>query len=100
MVVNDMQEARNLAEQYLTRLSLSPPLELAIADEFTRETDFGWIFFYDSKRHLETGDFGDAIAGNGPLIVDRRDGSVTSTATAFPIEVSIERYRKAHPVAP
>jgi Immunity protein 35 len=97
MVVNDVHEARVLVEQHLAR-TISPPIEVAIRDEFTRETDFGWVFFYNSKRYIETGVFSYALAGNAPVIVDRRDGSVTSTATAVPVEVSIERYRKAHPV--
>jgi len=77
---------------------MSPPIELAILDEHTIETEFGWIFFWNSKRYQETDEFQYALAGNAPLIVDRRDGAVHETSTAEPIEEIIERYRKGNAV--
>ncbi len=99
MIPKNKQEARSLAEQYLSNLQVSPAVELAILDEHTIETDFGWVFFWNSKRYLETDEFQYAIAGNTPLIVDRRDGSIHETSTAEPIEEIIERYRRTHPLA-
>jgi hypothetical protein len=49
MVVRNMQEARGLAERHLTELPMSPLTELAILDEHTMETEFGWVFFWNSK---------------------------------------------------
>ena len=98
MSVRNMQEARGLAERHLAKLPMSPPTELAILDEHTMETDFGWVFFWNSKKYQETGEFQYALAGNAPLIVDRRDGSIHETSTAEPIEEIIENYRKAHAV--
>lgn len=98
MGVRNKQDARNLAERYLAKLPISPSNDLVILDEHTIETDFGWVFFWNSKRYLGTGEFEHALAGNTPLIVDRRDGSVHSTSTAVPVEESIERYRRAHAV--
>jgi hypothetical protein len=91
-----MQEARGLAERFLASL----PMELVILDEHTMETEFGWVFFWTSKKYRETGNFEYAVAGNTPLIVDRREGSVHETSTAEPIEEIIERYRKDHVVVP
>jgi hypothetical protein len=99
MVVQNMQEARGLAKRHLAELPMSPPTELAILDEHTMETEFGWVFFWNSKQYQETGEFQYALAGNAPLIVDRRDGSVHETSTAEPIEEVIERYRKSSAVA-
>jgi hypothetical protein len=33
------------------------PLELCILEDRTIEADFGWVFFYTSKLHRETGDW-------------------------------------------
>src|SRR5215475_14575405 len=96
MIPKNKQEARSLAEQHLSKMHVSPATELAILDEHTIETDFGWVFFWNSKRYLETGEFQYALAGNAPLIVDRRDGSIHETSTAYPIEEIIERYRRTH----
>jgi hypothetical protein len=93
VVVKDAVEARSLAERYLSELQTSPPAELVIFDEQTIETDFGWVFFWNSKKYRETGEFRDTLAGNRPLIVDRRDGSVHNTPIAYSVEQNLENYR-------
>ena len=96
MLVNTTEEARGLAEKFLADPSVSSSIELVILDEQTIETDFGWVFFWTSKEYHETGDFLYAIAGNAPLIVDRRDGSVHATSTADPVEKIVADYRRSH----
>ncbi|GAB4043106.1 YrhB domain-containing protein [Spirosoma litoris] len=59
----------------------------------SREESFGWIFFYDSKEFLETGDFSKAVVGNAPVIIDRATGELTETGTAHSIEYYIEQYK-------
>ena len=66
--------------------------EPVILDEYTVERDFGWVFFYDSRRHQETGAFAYVIAGNAPLIVNKFDSSLHHTGTAFPVEHYIREY--------
>lgn len=58
------------------------------------EHDFGWVYFYDGSRHVETGEFRYALAGNAPLIVDRSDGQLYTTGTAHPIEHYLDEYRR------
>ena len=89
-MLKNVEEARNLAEKYLAELPMSPPAELAILDERTMETAFGWVFIWNSKRYHETGEFEHALAGNAPLFVDRRDGVVRETSTASPMKEIIE----------
>jgi hypothetical protein len=48
--------------------------------KLTREEDFGWAFFYNSKQFVETGDIEWALGGNAPLIVDRSTGELHSGA--------------------
>jgi hypothetical protein len=43
------------------------------------EHDFGWVYFYDSSAHIETGQPSDALVGNAPLIVDKSDGKLYVT---------------------
>lgn len=74
---------------------MDPPAAYTITS--VREFDVGWVFFWDSKRHQETGDFRDATVGNAPILVDRTDGSVHHTGTARPIEEYIDRYKRRDP---
>ena len=89
------QQARQIASDWLIAhpaRGSDGSLELRILDEHTIEADFGWVFFWQSQRFLETGNFSDQLAGNGPLIVDRRDGTVHRTGTAHPVEHYVQQY--------
>jgi hypothetical protein len=58
------------------------------------EESFGWIFFYNSKQFIDTGDFSYAIAGNAPIIINRMTGELSVTGTAHSIEYYIEEYQR------
>jgi hypothetical protein len=45
-------------------------------------------FYYNSKAFIETGNFRDALAGNGPIFVDW-NGAVRELPTAIPWQVAI-----------
>jgi|HubBroStandDraft_3_1064219.scaffolds.fasta_scaffold1495612_1 hypothetical protein len=81
----DRDEARKIAADWL---ATQPTPGLRVLDDSTIETELGWVFFYASEH---------AIAGNAPVIVDRRDGALSPTGTAHPIEHYIERYRRQRP---
>lgn len=72
-------------------------LELIILDDCTIEKEWGWIFFYSSKKWVETNDVQYAIAGNAPYIVNRFDGSIHETGTARSIEYYIDIYKGNYP---
>src|SRR5258706_10468417 len=69
-------------------------IELVIDNEATQERAFGWVFFWNSKEYYATRDFGKSIVGNGPIIIDRCDGSVHELMTAGPAEKFIEDYAR------
>lgn len=85
-------DARAVAEKYLQAKQPTEGIELVILEAETLERAFGWVFFYDSKRHIETGSFRDAIAGNAPLVVTKADGRVHETGTAHPLEHYLEEF--------
>ena len=86
------EQARALVEAEIAQTTLPDGDLLVICDEATLECRFGWVFFYDSKRHTQTGDFRDTVVGNAPLIVNRYDGSIVHTGTARPIAEYIAEY--------
>jgi len=89
------EEARRLAAEHLGEGRPGPygvtPL---IIEGSTRETEFGWLFFYNAKEYLETGDFRYCLAGNAPLFISKRDGAVYVTGTARPIEEYVEEIER------
>jgi len=80
--VNSAVEAVNrlLAER------ATPGDEWIIVEAETIERDFGWVFFYNSKRFIETGDFIYRLAGNGPVIFNKHTGAVEFYGSALPLQ--------------
>ena len=87
------EEAKKLAHDYLS--SLSCDYELALLEDKTLTKEFGWIFFYNTKKYVETKDFRDMLGGNAPFIVDKDSGELTETGTAHPVEHYIEEYEQS-----
>jgi Immunity protein 35 len=83
MITRD--DAREIAEQQLRELYVDGADALAIDDRATREEDFGWIFFYQSKKFLNEADADERLVGNAPIVVDR-DGEVHMTGTGEPLD--------------
>jgi hypothetical protein len=74
----------------------APPGEpWAIAEKGTMEIASAWIFFYNSQQYLETGNVIHALAGNGPVFVDKKTGEVQFYGSTPPLEVIIEKYEKS-----
>ena len=71
---------------------VNPNIKLQIVKDAIEEHEFGWVFRYDSARHIETGDFRDGLVGNAPLIVDRHSGQILETGTAEEIDFYVNNY--------
>ena len=87
-------EAQIIACQYVTKLAQESGESLTLINAETMERSFGWVFFYNSKDYLETGDSDSMLLGNAPFIVDRINGEVHVTGSAEPVEDYIEEYEK------
>lgn len=87
-------EAENLARAHIAGSPTAARHELMLDSARTREEPFGWVFFYNTRRFVETGDLDWALGGNAPLIVDRDSGQVIPTGTARPVEAYVACYRE------
>jgi Immunity protein 35 len=82
--------ARSLAEEIVA--SHSEPGELVITG--SAEYDIGWVYFYDTRAYVESGDPMDGLVGNAPILIDRRDGTIVETGTGEPVETYVRRYEQ------
>jgi hypothetical protein len=83
------EEARGLAVKELDET-------VAILEEATIEKPYAWIFCYNSRKFLETGDIMEALGGNAPLFVSKTDGSIDRFRTGLSTEGMIEAYEEQH----
>lgn len=72
------EKAQAIAERHM-----SPYLDdLVLMHDATEEFNFGWAFYFQSKKYVETCDFYDMLIGNGPLLVERKTGKVHEIGSA------------------
>jgi len=84
-------EALEIVSRKLQEMNPTDDL-FVVVDEHTIEKSFGWVFFYNSKKFVETGIFEDRLAGNGPVIVNKFSGDVEFHGSAKSPEEIIEEY--------
>lgn len=90
----DYETAKQNAIEYINKGSSRADHEALIIDDLTIEKEYGWIFFYNSRIYLETGNIHYSFIGNAPFIVEKEDGSFHYTGTARDTEYYITQYEK------
>lgn len=87
------QEAQSLVEAEIEKYKDKyNPIDCVVLESKTIEKPWGWVFFYQSKSYVETGDFREMLGGNAPIIVNRNTKELTYTGTAYDIEHYIREY--------
>lgn len=71
-----LEKARILADEEVKRLGKENNDDFIILDNLTIEKNNGWLFFYNTRDFLLSGDVVDSLVGNGPIFVNH-DGLLT-----------------------
>jgi hypothetical protein len=85
----NLSDARIIADKYLAQMQADSTEVLAFNYDITEVNAIGFIFFYNTKRYWETGDFMTSLAGNGPILVRRQDGNIVELPADRTVEASI-----------
>lgn len=83
------EEAQRLVEEALDRMMVG---DCVVLEDETIERSWGWVFFYQSRAFVESGDDAEMLAGNSPVIVNRYTGELVYTGTAYDIEEYLQEY--------
>lgn len=92
----DVKVAKKIASEFLGTPPTGSAYSFVILDDYTIERPKFFVFFYESSRYLETGAFEDRLAGNSPILVDRRTGKPLFLGTAEPVEAYLAQYERAN----
>lgn len=90
----DFDTARATVAKHINADYYSPDDELVILDDMTITKPYGWVFFFDSRLHVETGSFAYALGGNGPIVVEAESGELTELGTARAPEREIAAFEQ------
>ena len=89
-------EAIEIATRFILKAALAVEGGVAIASRQTIRKPYGWVFFYNSTRYLETGDPLEALGGNGPVIVERDGGRLHVLPSSSDPTVAITEFEAAN----
>ncbi len=92
------QETEHIVRDYLES-EWKNVEQIEIMLDKTIEKDYGWIFLYQSKRFVQTGNLQDMLIGNCPVLVTR-SGQRILFPTSIPVLESIKRYEAGLPLLP
>lgn len=66
--------------------------EYAVDEKHTTEHEWGWVFAWNSRKYIETGDVRFALMGNGPMMFNKKTGEIRGAGSTYPIEHYIAEY--------
>ena len=85
-------------EHILINLNV-PGDKIVIMDEKTIEKNWGWIFFYQGKRWIETKDRRYKILGLYPIVIEKNDGSLHFLDVRGSLEECVREYEKRREIS-
>src|ERR1041385_8155360 len=88
----DKTTALKMVSEHINASNPIPRDQLVVIEEETIEKDYGWVFFYTSRKNAESNYADHLVAGNGPIIVESESGAMTQLGTALPSEEYIKEY--------
>lgn len=91
MTVFDYNFAEKAVLDLLKKTEKELGVQLLISE--VMQKDFGWIFLFNTREYVETGNNSSRLAGNAPLIFDKLDGVIYITGTSDTLESYVEQYR-------
>lgn len=98
----NLTRALEVARAYIAAQSEVSGEEFVVVNDRTLERPYGWIFFYETRAYVDTGDELARAVGNAPLLVEKETGKVHVAGSERPIEEYLgvfERYGTFHPGA-
>ena len=88
-MVISRQDAEVLILRYLDTIENAVPGGIALMTDRTIEKPYGWVFFYNSRRFLESRRPLEALLGNSPILVTAADGELIFLGTALSVSESL-----------
>lgn len=82
-------KARQVAEDFI-RNEIQPHVAEEIVLSDLDEFRTCWVATYNSREFAETGSIRHALAGNAPLIINKRTGGIRIGLTSAPVEEQLD----------
>lgn len=87
-------EASKIAESYVSGLQARLGIEIVINHDLDEEVDIGFLFSHNSADAWKDPESSLALAGNGPLLILKRDGELVHLPTYMSLEEGLNEVRR------
>jgi hypothetical protein len=78
------EEAKQKVLELLQSRRVGGDEGIDVIESKTIEKPYGWAFFYNSRRFIETGDIMHSLVGGGPVVVVASTGEVHELGSSRP----------------
>ncbi|WDM77750.1 YrhB family protein [Xanthomonas cucurbitae] len=82
----------NYSEAVKLALNYIEESEISLKITCEGECAAGWYFCYDSEDYIRTGNPSSQLAGNGPILIDKRSGELHVFGTDKPLQNYLDEY--------
>ncbi|WP_179949307.1 YrhB domain-containing protein [Burkholderia sp. MSMB1078WGS] len=90
-------QALQRVQEYLDQMgSTESTGGYAVVEGKTIEKQYGWVFVFNSRKYLETGNIIFSLGGNGPIVVERESGQLHQLGAASSLQNSVKQFEDAH----
>ncbi|WP_157692687.1 YrhB domain-containing protein [Burkholderia sp. ABCPW 11] len=90
-------QALQRVQEYLDQMgSTESTGGYAVVEGKTIEKQYGWVFVFNSRKYLETGNIIFSLGGNGPIVVERESGQLHQLGSASSLQDSVKQFEDAH----
>jgi Immunity protein 35 len=88
-----LNKARELAIESLTLVTGRPASDVLLLDDRTQCRRAGWIFFYESRAYVESGEVPN-VGATGPVVVTHA-GNVHHLSGEQPVDETLREFEQA-----
>jgi hypothetical protein len=88
MSARTVEEARRLVEASLQESAAEDGIERVILGDPTESGRY-WVFFYQGRAYVESGDLDALLVGNAPIVVPRDGGKLFALASVHDVDAQI-----------
>jgi oxalate decarboxylase/phosphoglucose isomerase-like protein (cupin superfamily) len=88
------KEMDAIAEKYILEESNGTNYELILIKKSEVKKEYGKIYYYNTKKFIETREFEYALLGNAPFLVEKATGKIIVFGTSQPKEYYIKEYEE------
>ena len=102
MVLTEPAEVQGVKAAMLTKaealelLLREIPADCDVMEEATIERPYGWLFFIQGKRFIETRDPRDRLAGSGGILVESDGGRCVELGSRYSTRINLKIYEAGY----